>query len=95
MDSIKYKGKEYPTRLFIVNNPEFGENQVIRIGNYSLNSDMGNIEDYGDEEFDVDDEIYYYVDDNELELSAVEICKNHLDVPMEFIEEISEEYLDK
>jgi hypothetical protein len=82
MNAIKYKGKEYPTRLFIVNNPEFGENQTIRIGTFNLNSDLG------------DDEIYYYIDDNDFELSGEEICKNHLDIPMEFIEEIGEKYLE-
>jgi hypothetical protein len=94
MNAIEYKGKEYPTRLFIVNNPEFGENQTIRIGTYSLNSDLGDAGSFGEEEELVDDEIYYYIDDSDFELTGEEICENHLDIPMEFIEEISDEYLD-
>jgi hypothetical protein len=94
MENIEYKGKQYPTRLFIVNNPEFGENQTIRVGTYSLNSDLGDVDDYGDEEEIIDNKIYYYVDDNEIELSPEEICEKYLDVPMIFIEEIGEEYLD-
>jgi len=87
MNSIVYKGVEYPTRLFVVDNPEFGEEQVIRIGTYSLNSDMGDAGEFGEEEELVDDQIYYYVDDNEIELSGEEICKNYLDVPLVFIAE--------
>jgi hypothetical protein len=94
MNAIKYKGKEYPTRLFIVNNPEFGENQTIRIGTFSLNSDLGDAGSFGEEEELVDDEIYYYIDDSDFELTGEEICKNHLDIPMEFLEEISDEYLE-
>jgi hypothetical protein len=93
MGTIEYKGKQYPTRLFIVDNPEFGENQTIRIGTYSLNSDMGDAGSFGEEEELVDNKIYYYVDDNEIELSGEEICEHYLDIPMKFIEEISEEYL--
>jgi len=95
MESIEYKGKKYPTRLFIVDNPEFGEHQTIRIATDSLDIAMGNHLKHGEEETKVDDQIYFYVEDEVIELSAEEICENHLDVPMKFIEEISEEYLEK
>jgi hypothetical protein len=94
MNVIEYKGKQYPTRFFIVNSPEFDEEQTIRIGTYSLNSDLGDAGSFGEEEELVDDEIYYYIDDSDFELTGEEICENHLDIPMEFIEEISDEYLD-
>ncbi len=90
MGTIEYKGKQYPTRLFIVNNPEFGENQTIRIANDSLDIAMGNHSNHGEEETNVDDQIYFYVEDEVFDLSPEEICENHLDIPMKFIEEISE-----
>jgi hypothetical protein len=95
MGSIEYKGKRYPTRLFIVDNPEFGEHQTIRIATDSLDVAMGGYSKHSEEETEVDDQIYFYIGDEAIELPPEEICENHLDVPMKFIEEISEEYLEK
>jgi len=92
---VTYKNREYKTRLFMVNNPEFGEKQIIRISTDSLNDAMGSkVHDKGIEQ-DIDVTIYFYVADEVIDLEPTEICENHLDIPMKFIEEISEEYLDK
>ena len=92
---IEYRGEVYPTRVFRVDNHEFGEPQVIRISVMSLwENIMHGTQDLGSNEQIIDDEIYYYVDDEFIEYSADEICEKYLDSPMKFIEEISEEYLD-
>jgi hypothetical protein len=92
---IEYRGELYPTRIFRVDNPEFGEPQVIRISVMSLwENIMHGVNDLGSDEEIIDDEIYYYVDDEFIEYSADEICEKYLDIPMKFIEEIIEEYLD-
>ena len=91
METIEYKGKQYPTRLFIVDNPEFGENQTIRIATDSLFEAFGGAYEIWDsEEHKIDNEIYFYVEDEVIELPPLDICKNHLDIPMKFIEEIIE-----
>ncbi len=90
MDTIKYKGKEYPTITFLVNSPEFDEPQEVKISVISLNTAMdGRYEINGTEEQDIDDEIYFYVEDEEIRLDAKVICKSCLDIPMELIEDIS------
>lgn len=92
---VTYKNKEYKTRLFMVDNPEFGEQQTIRISTDSLNEVMGDkVHNEGIEQ-DIDNTIYFYVADKVIDLDPTEICKSHLDIPMKFIEEISEEYLEK
>ena len=84
MDKITYKGEEYPVRTLVV---EYDNKQMgITLGVESLAKAM-------DYDFDrpgnqvVDNEIYFYVEDEILELPAEEICKNHLDIPMSFISE--------
>ena len=90
MDTIKYKGKEYPTRTFLVNSPEFGEPQEVKISVMSLSEAMeGKYEISGTEEESIDEEIYFYVNDEEIKFSAEEICETCLDMPMELIEDIS------
>ena len=90
MDTIKYKGKEYPTRTFLVNSPEFGEPQEIKISVMSLVMAMeGKYGINGSVEQDIDEEIYIYVEDEEIKLTPEEICKSCLDIPMEFLEDIS------
>lgn len=90
---VTYKNKEYKTRLFLVDSPEFGEQQTIRISTDSLEVAMGDkVHDEGIEQ-DIDDTIYFYVADEVIDLDPTEICENHLDIPMKFIEEISSEYL--
>jgi hypothetical protein len=85
---IKFKGKEYPTRTFVV---EFDEMQhTYTIATESLAEALGvhSGEDLTGRAEDIDQSIYYYVEDDQIELGADEICNDLLDIPMEFIKEI-------
>jgi hypothetical protein len=84
---IKFKGKEYPTRTFVV---EFDEMQhTYTIATESLSEAMGdNKEKHGTRANEIDNQIYFYVEDEVIELGADEICNDHLDIPMEFVKEI-------
>ena len=91
MNTIEYKGKEYPTRTFLVNSVEFDEPKELTIGTISLyNAFNDEHENHYTEANNVDCQIYYYVEDNLIGLSGKEICKHHLDIEMELIEEITE-----
>jgi hypothetical protein len=87
MNTIKFKGIEYPTRTFIVICED--EKREYTIATESLSDAMGDDkEEYGTEANDIDNEIYFYVEDEVIELGADEICNDHLDVSMEFVKEI-------
>lgn len=91
METITYKGKEYPTRTFLVNNPEIGEPQEITISVESLSVAMeGKYEENGTEEQAIDETIYFYVLDHQIEHHELRIVGEYLDVPMTLIEEITE-----
>lgn len=91
MDVINFKGKEYPTRTFKVISDEFDDEQIFTIATESLDEALGdNKEEWDTEENNIDCTIYFYVEDKVIDLGAKEICENHLDVEMEFIEEIFE-----
>jgi len=83
MKTITFKGKEYPTRTFNVVSE--GIDTQITIATDSLSEALmnGKIED-GEA---IDNEIYFYVEDEVILLSGEEICKEHLDIEMEFISE--------
>jgi hypothetical protein len=95
MDSIRYKNKDYRVRTFNVN--LIGEDWE---GTYKIAEDElydaihEDDKEEGDdlidqsEEFHIDNEIYHYVENGILDLPAEEICLEHLDIPMELIEEI-------
>lgn len=89
MDSITYKGKEYPVRTFTT---EFeGDVSTHMIATESLSTAIGIDENYDgnldEEEEEIDQSIYYYVEDGVIEMDAEVICKDHLDVEMKFISE--------
>ena len=91
MNVINFKGKEYPTRTFKVMSDEFDDEQIFTIATESLDEALGdNKEEWDTEENNIDCTIYFYVEDKVIDLDAKEICENHLDVEMEFIEEIFE-----
>lgn len=86
MNTITFQGKEYPTRTF---NVMFeGEKHTYTIATDSLYDALGDDkEKYGTEANEIDNEIYFYVEDEVIGLDATEICQDYLDEPMEFISE--------
>ena len=84
MNTIKYKGTDYPVRVFMVTNDEYPMPTEITIGTESLQK----ILDYDGDDAHIDNAIYYYVPDDVIELSPYEICKEHLDVRFIFVKEI-------
>jgi hypothetical protein len=91
MQNILFKGVEYPTRTFVVESPEFNDKRTYTISTESLSEALGDAkEEWDTPENDIDNTIYYYVEDEVIELTAEEICQNHLDIEMKFIEEIFE-----
>ncbi len=88
MNTITLNGKEYPTRTFSVVLEDEGEREIT-ISTISLYDAMDDKhEDEGTEENDIDCEIYFYVEDEIIHLTAEEICLAHLDEPIKFLEEI-------
>lgn len=88
MKIVKYKGKNYRTRTFNVICE--GEEQTYTIAEESLSEAFGEDYDKWDENAHaIDETIYYYLPDYLIKtLSPEEICEKHLDVEMEFVEEI-------
>ena len=90
MKTINFKGKKYPTRTFVVTNDDIEHEQEITISTESLSDAMGDDKEVHDTEAnDIDCTIYFYVDNDVINLSAEEICANHLDEPFGIIEEIN------
>ena len=83
MNTITFKGKEYLTRTFNVVSEGIDTQITISIQSLSDALMNGKVED-GEA---IDDEIYFYVEDEVINLSGEEICKDHLDIEMEFISE--------
>lgn len=88
MEKIKYKGNEYPTRTFVTSFE--GREATYTIATESLAEALGihDGKDLKGRAEDIDQSIYYYVEDEHIELSAEEICNDLLDVSMEFVEEV-------
>lgn len=90
VDSVEYKGKEYPVRTFDVIIPDVGE-QTIIVSVQSLSDAMGEKKEIeGTKANDIDCQIYFYMDDDAIGLDAVDICKQHLDTELTLIEEVFE-----
>ena len=88
--TITYKGKHYPIRMFMVSSEEMGGLQTIMISVQTLSDTLGgNKEVHGTVEEEIDSTIYFFVEDDKFNLSAEDICKNHLDIPMRFMAELS------
>jgi hypothetical protein len=88
--TITYKGKHYPIRKFMVGSDELGGLQTILISVQTLSDALGgNKEVHGTVEEEIDSTIYFFVEDDKFNLSAEEICNNHLDIPMRFMAELS------
>lgn len=83
----KVNGKEFKTRTFLVTSEETDEMQIT-IADYSLDKELSNC----DEETyqSIDNDIYFYVNEGQLELSAEEICETCLDIPFKLLEDRGE-----
>jgi hypothetical protein len=89
MNTINFKGKEYPKRTFVVTSSEFAGKVTYTIATESLYEALGETkEKWGTKENDIDNEIYFYVEDEVIGMNAKEICANHLDIEMRLIKEI-------
>ena len=85
---IEYNGVKYPTRTFVAESPEIGGKRTYTIATESLSEALGDKkEEWDTEENDIDCEIYFYVEGEVIGMDAEEICKNHLDVSMDFVSE--------
>ena len=93
LDYIEYKEKKYKTRTLTMIEGNWGE--VTRmIADESLydaittnGTDETYIDDDTSEEHRIDCQIYYYVEEGNLELSGEEICKSCLDMEFKFVED--------
>ncbi len=84
MKTIAYNGKEYPIRVLTMSSPETGE-ITCTIADTTLEDAIMDSEMSDDTS--VDDQIYFYVEEGKLYLSAEEICGSCLDIKFEFISE--------
>jgi hypothetical protein len=88
MATVTRNGKEFKTRTLEVRYKDIEneeETTSITIAPESLSNEL----DLENDESDItlDEEIYFYVDDEHFDKSGEEICKNHLDEEMHFISE--------
>jgi hypothetical protein len=90
MEAIKYKGKNYPVRTFMVKFPEFVEPRTINVSVDSLFDALGDeYEDLGTEANKIDDSIYFYIADELIALSGEAITLSCLDTPLKLITELN------
>jgi len=85
---MTYKYKEYQTRDITVQLPGFneGENTLITLSVQSLSDAMGeDKEDENSEAHQIDEQIYYYIDDKDIDAGGINICQNMLDEKFNFI----------
>lgn len=87
MKTITYNNHQYPIRVFNMRSDETGTIRCI-IADTRLERDLCHEDDYVCEEVEnIDEGIYFYVDEGVLDLPAEEICSKHLDIPFKFIKE--------
>lgn len=95
MNNFNYKGIEYPTRTFDIQLTDDNEIQLndgsdiktITIASSLLDEALGDSQDFGEKEEYIDDQIYFYVDEEFFHLDAETICREHLDEPFVLITE--------
>ena len=94
MNYIEYKGKQYKTRELSMIEKDWGEVTRMIAGEdlYDAITKNGEDDTYMDdedsEEYEIDNQIYHYVEVKALDLSGEEICKSYLDMEFEFVEEV-------
>jgi hypothetical protein len=87
--TIQYKGKDYPIRVITMTSEDTGT-VTHTIADDTLNDALdasGDKEVNDTESQNVDDQIYFFVEVGQLNLSAKEICENCLDEKFEFVSE--------
>lgn len=84
MNTITYKGKEYPTRTLTVIIDVLGEQDIL-VAPQSLADDMGDMDDWTDLETTLDETIYFYAEDYVMGKSGEELCDSYLDEPLGFV----------
>lgn len=88
-DAIEYKGVLYPVRTFdikFIDEDRGDEENYIMIAPQSLSDALGEKkEEIGTDEENIDCDIYFYVEDDKFGLDGEDICKNHLDDVVEFV----------
>ncbi len=84
METISYKGKVYPKLTFKASH--HGDTFKYTISVESLSDAIGvGEDDLEGEEASIDQSIYFYLKDDVIDLDIREICKDHLDIEMEFV----------
>lgn len=88
MGTVKRNDKEFKTRTLEVRYKDIEDEEettLITIAPESLSNEL----DFENDEADkaIDEEIYFYVEDEHFNKSGEEICKSHLDEEMHFISE--------
>jgi hypothetical protein len=82
---IIYKNTEYPTRTFLAKSKETGDVN-IKIASFKL-FDIISDDFEKDEAQEVDNQIYMYISEQEMLLSAKEIVETKLDIKFKLIKE--------
>ena len=85
MNTIKHKGKEYPTRTFLVQMEDLDYPTELTIAKQDLSDEL-DLE--REDDANIDEYIYFYVDNDDFDKTAEEICSTCLDEPITLIEEI-------
>jgi len=88
MNKVTYKGKDYPVRNLVIKGDGISKMQVTLATESLVNAFNQEHETVGTEANLLDDQIYFYLEDDQIELDPETICKNHLDEEFEFIEEL-------
>lgn len=85
-ETITYKGKEYPIRVISMkDNGAIFTRTIADQMLYDAISIDGKHQEWDTPEFNIDQQIYFYVEKGQLELSGKEICEDLLDEPFEFV----------
>lgn len=88
-NGIEYKGRTYPTRTFVFEETA-GDLTIATESLFNAMCKNVPLDDWDEttEEFFIDERVYFYVEDEDMALSAEEIGSSCLDCPMTLIEEI-------
>lgn len=84
---IEYKGVVYKTRTMLINSEKTGT-ITVTIADSKLYEAITKEYNQGFLEESIDNQIYFYVEPEELELSAEEICDSCLDIEFKLVMEI-------